>query len=66
VHTEDSVRFWRGYADKSVTDRHVKLKEGATFRKKVAEQVGIDFEFPTENLEVAPNWTQSELLAASA
>jgi hypothetical protein len=33
------------------------------FRKNVAEQVGIGFELPTENLEVAPNCTQSELLS---
>jgi integrase len=63
---EDLVRFWLGHANKSVTDGYSKLKEDVTFRKKVAEQVGIGFELPTEKLEVAPNCTQSELLSASA
>ena len=63
---EDLIRFWLGHADKTVTDGYSKLKEDVTFRKKVAEQVGIGFELPTEKLEVAPNCTQSELLSASA
>jgi hypothetical protein len=44
-----------GHANKSVTDGYGKLKEDVTFRKKVAEQVRIGFELPTERLEVAPN-----------
>ena len=63
---EDLVRFWLGHADKTVTDGYSKLKEDVTFRKKVAEQVGIGFELPTAKLEVAPNCTQSELLSPSA
>jgi integrase len=63
---EDLIRFWLGHADKTVTDGYSKLKEDVMFRKKVAEQVGIGFELPTEKLEVAPNCTQSELLSASA
>ena len=59
---EDLIRFWLGHANKSVTDVYSKLKEDVTFRKKVAEQVGIGFELPTEKPEVAPNCTQSELL----
>jgi len=60
---EDLVRFWLGHANKSVTDDYSKLKEDVTFRKKVAEQVGIGFELPSKKLEVAPNCTQSELLS---
>ena len=56
---EDLIRFWLGHADKTVTDRYSKLNEDVTFRKKVAEQVGIGFELPTEKLEVAPNCTQT-------
>jgi integrase len=62
---EDLVRYWLGHANKSVTDGYSKLKEDVTFRKKAAEQVGIDFELPAQKLEVAPNCTQSELLSAS-
>ena len=30
------------------------LKEDTEFRKKLAEQVGIGFQIPTEKLDVAP------------
>jgi hypothetical protein len=63
---EDSLRFWLGHANKSVTDGCSKLKEDLPIRKKVVEQVGIGFELPAENPEAAPNWTQSELLSTSA
>src|SRR2546430_4566752 len=55
---EDLIRFWLGHADKTVTDGYSKLKDDVTIRKKVAEQMGIGFELPTEKLEVAPNCTQ--------
>jgi hypothetical protein len=35
------------------------LKEDTEFRKKIAEQVGIGFQIPTEKLDVAP--TQGDL-----
>ena len=60
---EDLIRFWLGHANKSVTDHYSKLNEDVTFRKKVAEQVGIGFELPVEKPEVAPNCTQSGLLS---
>ena len=63
---EDLIRFWLGHANKSVTDVYSKLKDDVTFRKKVAEQVGIGFGLPGEKREVAPNCTQSELLSTSA
>jgi len=66
-HTpEDLIRFWLGHANHSITDVYSKLKEDTAFRKKVAEQVGIGFDLPSEKLEVAPNCTQSELLSTSA
>jgi len=43
---------WLLHANRSVTDGYSKLKEDVTFRKKVAEQVGIGFELPTEELSV--------------
>ena len=51
------------HANKSVTDLYSKLKEDVTFRKTVAEQVGIGFELPAEKPEVAPNCTHTELLS---
>jgi integrase len=51
---EDLIRFWLGHANRSITDTYCKLNEDVVFRKNVAEQVGIGFELPTENLEVAP------------
>jgi integrase len=63
---EDLIRFWLGHANESVTDGYSKLKEDVMFRKKIAEQVGIGFEFPAETSEVAPNCTQSELLSTFA
>ena len=56
---EDLIRFWLGHANKSVTDVYSKLKEDVTFRKKVAEQVGIGFELLTEKTEPVPNCTQA-------
>jgi len=49
----------------STTDRYGKLKGDVTFRKKVAEQVGVGLELPAENVELAPNCTQSELSSDS-
>lgn len=63
---EDLIRFWLGHADKSVTDGYSNLREDVVFRKKVAEQVGISFEFLLKEVEVAPNCTQSELEVATA
>jgi hypothetical protein len=60
---EDLIRFWLGHANKSVTDLYSKLKEDVTFRKEIAEKVGIGFELSAEKPEVAPNCTQSELLS---
>jgi integrase len=60
---EDLIRFWLGHANESVTDGYSKLKEDVTFRKQIAEEVGIGFELPAEKPEVAPNCTQSELLS---
>ena len=63
---EDLIRFWLGHADKSVTDGYSKLKEDVTFRKKVAEHVGLGFDLPGEKPAVAPNCTQTELSSTLA
>ena len=60
---EDLIRFWLGHANRSVTDVDSKLKEDVTFRKKVAEEVGIGFELSAEKPEVAPYCTHTELLS---
>jgi integrase len=62
---EDLIRFWLGWANKSVADVYSKLKDDVAFRKKVAEQVGIGFELPAEKLEVAPICTQSVSVSTS-
>jgi integrase len=46
---EDLLRFWIGHGDRNVTDRYAKLSEDTTYRKAVAERVGLGF-----NLEVVP------------
>ncbi|MFZ3331935.1 MAG: site-specific integrase, partial [Candidatus Acidiferrales bacterium] len=56
---EDLIRFWLGHANRSVTDLYSKLKDDVTFRKKVAEELGIGFELPVEKTEVAPNCTHT-------
>jgi integrase len=60
---EDLIRFWLGHANKNVTDRYSKLNEDVTFRKKVAEEVGIGFELPAEKPGVAPYCTHREVLS---
>jgi integrase len=60
---EDLIRFWLGHANQSVTDMYSKLKDDVTFRKKVAEEVGIGFELPAEKPEVAPCCTHTQLLS---
>ena len=60
---EDLIRFWLGHANKSVADLYSKLKDDLTFRKKIAEEVGIGFELPAEKVEVAPCCTHTEMLS---
>ena len=50
----DLERFWLGHANKTVTDDYSVLKEDVTFRKEVAEKVGIGFELPIQDAVVAP------------
>ena len=49
------IKFWLGHANKTVTDDYSMLKEDVTFRKEVAEKVGIGFELPIQDAVVAPN-----------
>jgi hypothetical protein len=60
---ENLIRFGLGHTNKSVTDVYSKLKDDVAFRQKVAEHVGIGFEFPAEKPELVPNCTLSELLS---
>jgi integrase len=46
---EDLLRYWIGHADANVTDRYSKPSEDTTYRKAVAERMGLGF-----NLEVVP------------
>lgn len=67
---EDLIRFWIGHADKTVTDGYSKVKEDVSFRIVCAENVGLGFELPaqiqSENPEVAPICTHSEVLSSAA
>jgi len=55
--------LWLGHANKSVTDVYSKLKEDVTFRKEVAEEVGIGFELSPEKSAVALYCTHTVLLS---
>ena len=55
---EDLIRFWLGHANKGVTDLYCKLHEDVSFRKKVAQNIGIGFELPGDKAVPAPNCTQ--------
>jgi integrase len=66
---EDLVQFWIGHASKTVTDGYSKLKEDVTFRKAVAEEVGLGFELPaywTNGSNVAPSAPMSTLGSTAA
>jgi len=51
---EDLIRFWLGHANKTITDGYSLLREDERFRKQIAEQVGIGFEIPHAEPDVAP------------
>jgi hypothetical protein len=51
---EDLIRFWLGHANRSVTDGYSRLKDDVEFRKQCVESIGLGFEMPSENGEVAP------------
>ena len=63
---EDLIRFWLGHANKSVTDLYCKLREDVTFRKEVAQTVGIGFELTDGKPEPAPNCTQNQTLSTAS
>jgi hypothetical protein len=42
--------FWLGWSDKDRSDHYDKIREGAVFRREVAERVGIGFELPKPSI----------------
>ena len=54
---EDLIRFWLGWANKSVPDHYCRLSEDVAFRKKVAESMGLGFEILSEKSNDVPNGT---------
>jgi type IV secretory pathway VirB4 component len=63
---EDLIRFWLGHANKSITDIYSKVKDDVTFRREVAEQVGVGFEISDSEPGFAPNCTQTTPLSTFA
>jgi hypothetical protein len=63
---EDLIRFWLGHADETVTDGYSKLGEDVQYRKEVAEQVGLGFEFSVGRSDVVPNVPNSQPTKATA
>jgi hypothetical protein len=55
------ITFWHGHVGKTVTDTYSKLRDEAEFRKRVAEKVGLGFEFPSENVVVGSNGPKIEV-----
>ena len=49
-----------GHEDEEVGDVYSKLKEDVSFRKEVAERIGLGFELPSENVVVGPNGPKIE------
>jgi integrase len=52
---EDSIRFWLGHADETVTDGYSKLREDVQYRKEVADKIGLGFEISAQTPDVVPN-----------
>jgi len=63
---EDLIRFWLGHADETVTDGYSKLREDVQYRKEVAEEVGLGFEFSARRSDVVPNVPNFQPTAATA
>jgi integrase len=42
--------FWLGWSDKDMSDHYDKIREDAVFRREVAEQAGIGFDFPKPSI----------------
>ena len=62
---EDLIRFWLGHANRSVTDLYSKLNEDVAFRKKVAAQVGIGFNFRSKRPNPHPTAPKANCCRAS-
>jgi integrase len=54
---EDLIRFWLGWACKSVPDHYCRLSEDVVFGKKIAESMGLGFEVPSRKSDNIPNGT---------
>lgn len=63
---EDLIRFWLGHADETVTDGYSKLREDVQYRKEVAEQAGLGFEFSVGRSDVVPTVPNSQPTTATA
>jgi len=60
---EDLIRFWLGWANKSIADSYSKLQDDVLFRKSVAESMGLGFEVPPQKSGDVPNCTLREVVS---
>ena len=52
----DIERFWLGHANRTVGDDYSMLKKNVTFRKQIADKIGVGFELPESiSAPVVPN-----------
>lgn len=59
---EDIIKFWIGHAPQSVTDEYSKVKSDVTFRREVAERVGLGFDVKSEMFPAVPQFSTAERL----
>ena len=63
---EDLIRFWLGWANKSVADGYSRLQDDVLFRQGVVESVGLGFEIPPQKPDDVPNCTLREVVSEVA
>jgi hypothetical protein len=52
---EDTIKFWIGHANESVTDKYSKLADDVEFRMEIAEAVGTGFDVTSSLRPMRPN-----------
>jgi integrase len=63
---EGLIKFWMGHAPEDMSDRYDKIKEDVTFRKHVAERIGIGFELPPSIAPIAPKLSEEVAIVSAA
>jgi integrase len=63
---EGLIKFWMGRAPEDMSDRYDKIKEDFTFRKQVAQRIGIGFELPPSIAPIAPKLSEEVAIVSAA